>query len=299
MERMAIVRLKGSQKDDSIDAKDVLYYLEEKVSSSSSSKRVIDRLTCNGVWTDEDVNKLDSFLRSNKTVLRTLQLSNNDLTESSSASLARIILTALKDELDLSDNQIRSKGLAKLKLSLVRSDCTLKYLNLSNNKLGPAGGPHLASIIQGNGTIRELNLAHNQLAKRGVKAIVSALMSNKTLRSLNLSHNCIGDNGAILFAPVLDPDVSQCKVVSVWDTSGKIVQSTMLRVCWVVQYFTNLCFCCILYVCHCSHCCVCCFATTADTFFVCLHHLRSYHRSYLYSRFQCITRSNWTCLTTR
>jgi hypothetical protein len=208
-DNMAVLRLQDSHNEERVDAKDVLYYLEER-----AARKAIDSLACNAIWSDEDVNKLDTFLRNHKSTVRNLQLSNNNLTDVSSASLARIIQSPLR-QLDLSNNQIRSKGLAKLKIPLMREDCNLKVLNLSNNRLGSAGGSHLLSIIQHNTSITTLNLAHNQLGKRGLKAILPGLLKNKHIRNLDLSHNGIGDSGALLFAPVLDPEVSESRVVRI------------------------------------------------------------------------------------
>jgi Ran GTPase-activating protein (RanGAP) involved in mRNA processing and transport len=203
----------------SFEADDVLAFLENNLQN-------VRDLCVSKLWNDDRLADLDDFLRSHHAALhlQALRLPNNGLTSRSSVNLANILSTTQTlRELDLSDNQVESQGLLALLPALTHETCALRRLDLYNNKLGATGATQIAAILRDNRSLRELRIGKNNLGrKKSLKAIATALQRNATLRTLDLSHNQIDDGGAILLAPVLDPEVSQSRLRRLDLTYNKI-----------------------------------------------------------------------------
>nr|AAP92144.1 leucine-rich repeat protein N5C [synthetic construct] len=157
--------------------------------------------------TEAGVKDLASVLRSNPS-LRELSLSTNKLGDAG----VRLLLQGLLDpgtrleKLYLEDNDLTEAGLKDL-ASVLRSNPSLRELNLSDNKLGDAGVRLLLQGLLDPGTrLEELQLRNTDLTEAGVEDLASVLRSNPSLRELSLSNNKLGDAGVrLLLQGLLDP----------------------------------------------------------------------------------------------
>ncbi|XP_048859415.1 NACHT, LRR and PYD domains-containing protein 3-like isoform X9 [Brienomyrus brachyistius] len=138
-------------------------------------------------------------------------------------------------ELDLSDNDLKNKGVMLLSAGLGDSHCKLGLLRLSSCRVTEDGCSSLASALRSNPShLRELDLSYNDLHDSGVKllsavledpscklealrlsgcrvtedgcsSLASALRSNPShLRELDLSDNDLQDSGVKLLSAVLE-----------------------------------------------------------------------------------------------
>lgn len=71
----------------------------------------------------------------------------------------------------------------------------LRFIDLSQCKLGVYGATLIAKALQHSKTIKGLNLFHNNIDVDGARAIRELLKVNKTLVFLDLSHNRIRQKG--------------------------------------------------------------------------------------------------------
>lgn len=94
--------------------------------------------------------------------------------------------------LDLSWNKICDVGAQALAQAL-ESNATLQLLELECNKIGDVGAQALAKALESNTTLQVLTLSYNQIGDEGGKALGKALESNPTLQLLDLSCNRITD----------------------------------------------------------------------------------------------------------
>lgn len=173
---------------------------------------------------DQDVMRLADLFVSNHGLLqlRSLRLSKNALSAQSAPAVARIVnCTPTLEQLDLSDNDIRTDGLASLvEDALALDSCPLTTLNLCGNKLGCK---HAASILlRANRSIHTLLLGHNRLGAKGIKEVASVLHQSAVLH-LDLTQNQLDDRAAGLLSKALDPRTSpDCKLQSLNLNNNKI-----------------------------------------------------------------------------
>lgn len=189
---------------------DVLNHLQDHV------EQVRELSIPDGLIDDEQVTVLDDLFRERHAdlQLKSLKLRNNSLTSRSSGYLASILQTVQDlEELDLLDNQVKDEGLSRLRSILNQPFCSLKRLNLSNNKLGAGGAVHIASIVGENRSIIELILSRNNFGKKSLKTLSKHLARNPVLERLDLSFNKIKSGGVNHLATVLDATESRSRLV--------------------------------------------------------------------------------------
>lgn len=97
--------------------------------------------------------------------------------------------------LNLWDNKIAAVGGEGLGKGLAHNS-TLQELNLRTNNLGPKGALGLSKGIMQNNSIVRLHLRYNWIGDAGAKALAAVMMSNATITDLDLSRNRIGSDGA-------------------------------------------------------------------------------------------------------
>ena len=131
---------------------------------------------------DDDLDRLTKVIEQSK-VLKTLHLSDNELT--------------------LADGKL-TNAIAK--------NATLKKLDLSSNSISLEGVKHLANALKENKTLQEINLAGNNIGDEGAKYIGDMLAINKTLQVIELNLNDIGDEGAQSIATSLSEDTGLQRV---------------------------------------------------------------------------------------
>ncbi|KAL1519271.1 hypothetical protein AB1Y20_022800 [Prymnesium parvum] len=104
---------------------------------------------------------------------------------------------AWKCEVALRDSALRELCAA------LRSNRSVRLLDLSFTSLGPAGGEAIGRVLLANRTITSLNLSRNQLgggALEWARALADGLAANAALHSLDLSANNIGPRSCALLA---------------------------------------------------------------------------------------------------
>lgn len=175
-----------------------------------------------------------SLLNHNNS-LKTLNLSSNNLGTKGVKILAPAIQSNDSlESLNLSSNKISSKGGNVIAKAIESStDCNLRILDISSNKIGDAGiqsfakfltmdkklesffagciniGPegalHLATVLEFNYKLRHLKLQGNEIGPVGAKFLVEGLAKNQStaLEDLDLSYNAIGFEGAADIAQAL------------------------------------------------------------------------------------------------
>ena len=102
-------------------------------------------------------------------------------------------------KLDLSSCRILADG-AKALAEILKTNTTLREINLWGNNIGNEGVIKLAGALRENKTLTKLNLGWNNIDDAGAKALAEALRENNTLQKLNLSGNNIEDVGFLALA---------------------------------------------------------------------------------------------------
>eukprot|EP00960_Hanusia_phi_P070956 767436-Hanusia_phi.AAC.8 len=162
---------------------------------------------------------LSSLLRSCDSLLH-VDLHHNLIGPSSIRLVGEALAgTSMLESLDVSENMIGSSGVGDLFASL---PCSVRKLNLWNNRIHPEGCRRLAaslprlqllqsltlrnndikdagcSLIVNHVSrgIRHLDLRENMITQEGARAIAENLLSMSEISCLMLDTNFIGDDGA-------------------------------------------------------------------------------------------------------
>jgi hypothetical protein len=142
------------------------------------------------------INKYQNFTKVNFTF--------EDLTDDDMPIIVnQIIMLKVCTELDLSNNQITSRGVSIL-ASALKKNTTLKTLTLLNNRVSDEGIHSLTeSLSLHNSTLTMLGLGSNDITDEGAKYLAQILRNNQTLISLTLQHNQIGSRGVEILMETL------------------------------------------------------------------------------------------------
>jgi len=99
-------------------------------------------------------------------------------------------------KLDLSDNWLDSDGGIAIG-NMLKENCYITHLNLSDNHLGLQGIQLLCHVVQEyNDTVQHLNLSGNELDDDSGETIANLIVGTQKLEYLNISHNKFGKVGA-------------------------------------------------------------------------------------------------------
>ena len=133
---------------------------------------------------DVGVQLLTQVISVKKNGLRTLDLSQNGITDQGLRSLARMLKTnQLLTGLFLAGNGITEAGIQSLAQILCRSNNTLQALSLSRNKLlGDASIDPLMNMIQQSQSLTQLWLDDCSLSKNGQKKLRTAAASRRSMK---------------------------------------------------------------------------------------------------------------------
>ncbi|XP_077320137.1 NACHT, LRR and PYD domains-containing protein 12-like isoform X5 [Lithobates pipiens] len=148
--------------------------------------RIEALLSKNNQLTDSSCPHLASGIRNNQT-LRTLNLSGNNLEGPHFRDLMKALTTSRIEELQLSSNDLTDSSCPHL-ASGIRNNQTLRMLNMSVNNLE---GPHFRDLMEALTTsrIEELLLSSNHLTDSSCPHLASGIRNNQTLRKLKLTEN--------------------------------------------------------------------------------------------------------------
>lgn len=153
-------------------------------------------LVLNGILVGEK--ELEAIAASGAAIRR-LELMNNGICGSTVGALADLIKASSSlEELNLSSNEIRQRGLRGL-ATVFRLNSVITRLDMTDCGLSNTNA--LAPVLDTNTTLAELILAQNGI--ESVSAISDALKRNPALRTLNLRGNFIEDDGATALAACL------------------------------------------------------------------------------------------------
>ncbi len=133
-----------------------------------------------------DVSSIAKGLMHNST-LEHLHLRGCEIADDEAKSLASMLArnTTLRT-LDLSRNEITDVGAWFLADVLTENKSFLSVLNLSGNRITHVCTPSLAEMLKSNTSLRSLDLSLNSILSEGVDHLADSLKYNRTLRFLRL-----------------------------------------------------------------------------------------------------------------
>jgi len=148
------------------------------------------------------------------------------------------------EHLDLSGNNIEADGCTAI-CEAIKKNSYMRSLNLSCNPLGKGGGYAIAEMLEGNISLQSLSCGDSEMTMDNLIAIMSVMRRNELVESLhipncrtfslqedlakqtsrmlefnsnlidlNFDRNNVGDEGAVLFANVLQRKNSSLKRLS-------------------------------------------------------------------------------------
>ncbi|KAL1250494.1 hypothetical protein QQF64_018290 [Cirrhinus molitorella] len=162
--------------------------LSSVVQSSDSVLRELD-LSKNDLQ-DSGVKLLSDGLKRN-CKLEILRLFVCKLTAQSCESLSSVLKSSnsVLKELDLSNNDLRDLGVKHLSDGLKSTNCKMEILRVSICNLTSQSCESLSSVLQSsNSALRELDLSNNDLQDSGLKLLSDGLIRNCKLEILRNSH---------------------------------------------------------------------------------------------------------------
>ncbi|XP_051993666.1 NACHT, LRR and PYD domains-containing protein 12-like isoform X2 [Xyrauchen texanus] len=181
--------------------------LASVLQSPKSLLRVLD--LSNNDLQDSGMKLISDAVKSPNCKLETLRFSICNLTSKCCESLASVLQLSLLRELDLSNNDLQDSGV-KLISDALNTNCTLEILRIAMCNLTDQCCKSLASALQSsNSVLRELGLSNNDLQDSGVKLLSDALKStNCTLEILGLSGCMVTEVGCHYMASALSSNPS-------------------------------------------------------------------------------------------
>ncbi|XP_051743047.1 NACHT, LRR and PYD domains-containing protein 3-like isoform X2 [Ctenopharyngodon idella] len=182
---------------------------------------------CGCHLTGQSCESLSSALQSSNSVLRELDLSNNDLqnsglkllsdglkspncnllilslthcnlTDQSCESFSSVLQSSssVLKQLDLSNNDLQDSGVKLLSDGLKSPNCQLQILSLTRCNLTVQSCESFSSVLQhSNCVLRELDLSNNDLHNSGLKLLSDGLKRNCKLDILRLSGCMVTEEG--------------------------------------------------------------------------------------------------------
>ena len=174
-----------------------------------SSLKVLDLRNNNNI-PEEAADELSAAIRANNS-LEKLWLCGNHL-----GSSTVMIVDALKQvttlkELDLNNNQNRSKEFAATLTSILSDNNFMESLLLSDNKLNDDGIIKIAQSLCKHTKLKIINLQSNNITEKSAEALASIISSNTELEELYLGNNTM-QLGVIVISTALK-NISSLKVL--------------------------------------------------------------------------------------
>ncbi|XP_073700318.1 NACHT, LRR and PYD domains-containing protein 12-like [Garra rufa] len=160
-------------------------------------------LSCNDLQ-DSGVKLLYRGLKSSHCHLKILRLCGCNLTVQSCESLSSALQSSVLRELDLSNNDLLDSGVKHLSDGLKSPKCQLEILRFTICNLTAQSCESLSSVLQLSAScLRELDLSNNDLMDSGVKLLSDGLKRNHNLEILRLSGCMVTEEGCGYVASAL------------------------------------------------------------------------------------------------
>ncbi|XP_067283521.1 uncharacterized protein [Pseudorasbora parva] len=176
---------------------------------------------CGCNLTAQSCESLFTALQSSNSVLRELDLSNNDLQDLGVKLLSDELRSCKLEILRLSICNLTAQCCESLSSVLQSSNSVLRELDLSNNDLQDSGVKILFDGLK-SWNIKILRLSGCMVTEEGCGYVSSALRSNPShLRELDLSYNHPGDSGVKMLFDTLNHPNCRLEKLNV-DHGGKI-----------------------------------------------------------------------------
>ncbi|XP_058605890.1 NACHT, LRR and PYD domains-containing protein 3-like isoform X1 [Onychostoma macrolepis] len=180
---------------------------------SNSSLRVLD--LSNNELSDSSVKCLSDGMKSSHSRLNILRLSGCNLTGQCCESLSSSLQSSNSSlrELDLSNNNLQDSGVKLLSDGMKSSHCQLNILRFDGCNLSGQCCESLSSSLQSsNSSLRELNLSNNDLQDSGVMLLSDGLKSSHCqLNILRLSGCMVTEEGCCFLASALSSNPSHLR----------------------------------------------------------------------------------------
>ncbi|XP_051539481.1 NACHT, LRR and PYD domains-containing protein 12-like isoform X2 [Myxocyprinus asiaticus] len=184
----------------------------EIVASALQSKSPLKELDLsNNDLQDSGVKLLSDALKSPHCTLEILRLAGCRVTARCCESLALALQSkSLLRELDMSNNDLQDSGVKLLSDALTSTNCTMEILRLSICNLTGQCCKGLVSALQSSKSLlRELDLSNNDLQDSGVKLLSDAMKNTKCkLEILRLSGCMVTEVGCCYLASALSSNPS-------------------------------------------------------------------------------------------
>ncbi|XP_050992672.1 NACHT, LRR and PYD domains-containing protein 3 isoform X1 [Labeo rohita] len=176
--------------------------------------------------------RLPSALQFSNSVLKELDLTNNDIQDSG----VKLLSDGLKSpncqlqRLRLSSCHLTGQSCEIVSSELQSSSCVLEELDLSNNDLQDSGVNRLSDALKSpNCKLQILRLSGCMVTEEGCRYLSSALSSNSSyLRELDLSYNHPGESGVQLLSDKLSNPNCSLQILNV-DHGGELRITAGLR----------------------------------------------------------------------
>ncbi|XP_050956539.1 NACHT, LRR and PYD domains-containing protein 3-like isoform X2 [Labeo rohita] len=196
----------------------------KRFTSPSNYKRLIPAvrccrkaLLCGCDLTAQAWESLSLALQSSKTVLRELDLSNNDLQDSGVMLLSEGLKSpnSKLEILRLSICNLTAQSCGSLSSVLQSSNSVLRELDLNNNDLQDSGGMLLSEGLKSpNSKLEIMRLSTCNLTAQSCGSLSSVLQSsNSVLRELDLNNNDLQDHGVKLLSEGLKSPNCQLEIL--------------------------------------------------------------------------------------
>jgi hypothetical protein len=87
---------------------------------------------------------------------------------------------------------------------ILKSNTSLRHINLSGNSITSKGVNYIADALEVNTVLTHLSIDKNSIGDLGAQVLANALKKNRSVRFINLSENKIGDIGAQALADMIN-----------------------------------------------------------------------------------------------
>jgi Ran GTPase-activating protein (RanGAP) involved in mRNA processing and transport len=188
--------------------------------------RVID-LSWKGL-DDSHAIQLADCLKRGSPVIR-LRLQSNEIGNDGTIAIAKVLQGTVDETklryLILSDNKIGLEGAIEISKGLINNR-SLRHLDLSRNSLKDAGVSYILNATTNNTSLVTLDLSFNEITDDCSAIVASVVRSNNKLRCVRLSDNLLSDAGAkVIYEALRDNTKIQELDLDGNNVSQDIVQS--------------------------------------------------------------------------